>query len=111
MKRVVLESPYAGDVDRNAEYARRAVRDCLKRGEAPIVSHLLFTQPGILRDDVPEERRLGIEAGLAWVPVSEGSVFYCDYGISNGMQGGMDRAKAAGKPVEVRYIGKNPGEE
>jgi hypothetical protein len=38
----------------------------LLRGESPIASHLLYTQPGILKDDVPEERPLGIEAGLAW---------------------------------------------
>ena len=66
MRRVILESPYAGDVEENVAYARAAVRDSLLRGESPIASHLLYTQPGILMDDVPDERRLGIEAGLAW---------------------------------------------
>lgn len=42
------------------------MRDCLERGEARIASHLRYAQPGILRDGVPEERRLGIEAGFAW---------------------------------------------
>jgi hypothetical protein len=45
---------------------RAAVRDRILRGESPIASHLLYTQPGFLKDDVPEERHLGIEAGLAW---------------------------------------------
>ena len=63
MRLVILESPYAGDIERNVAYARECIRDCLLRGESPIASHLLFTQPGILRDDVPAERELSIAAG------------------------------------------------
>ena len=74
MRPVVLESPYAGNVEENVAYARAAIRDSLLRGEAPIASHLLYTQPGILKDDVPDERQLGIEAGLAWRFVAEASV-------------------------------------
>jgi hypothetical protein len=66
MKLVILESPYAGDVETNTTYARACVRDSLSRGEAPLASHLLYTQPGILRDDVPDERQRGMDAGLAW---------------------------------------------
>jgi len=70
MKRVILESPYAGDtaedVERNLTYAREALRDSLLRGEAPIASHLLYTQKGVLDDRIREERALGIAAGLAW---------------------------------------------
>ena len=47
MRLVILESPYAGDVAANVKYARRCVRDSLSRGEAPIASHLLYTQPGM----------------------------------------------------------------
>ena len=106
MRRVVLESPFAGEIDRNVAYARRCVRDCLKRGEAPIASHLLFTQPGILRDEIPEERELGIEAGLAWVPVAEKIVVYTDHGISDGMENAMSRARLYKIPIELREIGK-----
>lgn len=111
MKRVILESPYAldGEIERNIIYARRCVRDSVMRGEAPIASHLLFTQEGILRDEIPEERALGIEAGLAWTTVSEGTVVYVDYGYSSGMNQGIARARFAGLPVEVRMIGKNDG--
>ena len=35
MIRIILESPYAGKVDRNKMYARLCMRDCLMRGEAP----------------------------------------------------------------------------
>src|SRR4051812_9833468 len=96
VKLVIIESPYAGDVEANVEYARRCVRDSLLRGEAPIASHLLYTQPGILNDDIPEERRHGIEAGLAWRAVAQGSVVYIDRGLSSGMKYGIALAEKAG---------------
>ena len=104
MKRVILESPYAGDVERNLEYGRACLRDSLMRGESPIASHLLYTQSGVLDDDNPTERRLGIEAGLAWCESSEGTVVYADHGISKGMVYGIKIAIGAGKPVEFRYL-------
>jgi hypothetical protein len=104
MRRVILESPFAGDTEANIEYARRCMRDALARGEAPIASHLLYTQPGILRDEVPQERQWGIDAGLAWRAVAEASVVYTDRGISEGMEYGIAAARAAGLPVEMRSI-------
>lgn len=105
MKRlVILESPYAGDVDANVEYARRCVRDSLMRGEAPIASHLLYTQSGILRDEEPAERALGIEAGLAWRHVADATIVYTDRGISSGMRVGIAAAHAAGLPIEYRTL-------
>src|SRR3989344_7816803 len=104
MRRVILESPYAGDIERNVNYARLALRDCLQRGEAPIASHLLYTQTGVLRDSVPEERDWGINAGLAWGAVADATVGYTDYGISRGMEYGIKRAEAEGRPVEYRKL-------
>jgi hypothetical protein len=104
MKLVILESPYAGDIPANIRYARACLRDSLSRGEAPIASHLLYTQPGVLRDEVPEERQWGIDAGLAWRGVSEGTVVYIDKGITKGMEYGIEAAKQAGKPVEIRKL-------
>lgn len=43
MEIVILESPYAGNVEKNVEYARMCMLDSLKRGESPMVSHSLFT--------------------------------------------------------------------
>ena len=104
MKLVILESPFAGDVEANIEYARAAVRDSLARGEAPIASHLLYTQDGILDDSVPAERQWGIDAGLAWRVVSSGTVVYTDRGISEGMLYGISAAKSAGRSVEFRKL-------
>jgi hypothetical protein len=104
MRRVIIESPYAGDIEANVHYARACVRDSLSRGEAPIASHLLYTQPGVLRDEVPEERQWGIDAGLAWRRVAEASVVYTDFGTSRGMEYGISAALEAGIPVEYRSI-------
>jgi len=109
MRRVIIESPYAAAtpelIAANVEYARACVRDSLGRGEAPIASHLLYTQPGVLRDEVPEERQAGIDAGLAWRCVAHASVVYGDLGISKGMAYGIKAAEADGIPVEYRSIG------
>lgn len=104
MKRVILESPFAGDIDTNIRYARACVADCLKRGEAPIASHLLYTQPGILDDTKPEERKLGIQAGLQWSKVAEMAVVYTDLGISPGMEQGIKEHERRGIPVERRNL-------
>lgn len=110
MRRVIVESPYAGDVARNVAYAQLCLADCLKRGEAPFASHLLYTQPNVLDDTVPEQRKLGIEAGFVWGEVAEAVVVYQDLGISSGMQAGIDRASRQGLPIEYRNIAKDGGE-
>jgi hypothetical protein len=104
MKLVIIESPYAGEVEQNIEYGRQCVRDSLARGEAPIASHLLYTQPGILNDAIESERRLGIDAGLAWRKVADASVVYTDRGISSGMKYGIAAAEQSGITVEYRSL-------
>jgi hypothetical protein len=104
LRLVILESPFSGDTARNIDYAKRCVRDSLLRGESPIASHLLYTQQGILNDLDPSERQHGIDAGLAWVKVSDATVVYIDLGISPGMQQGINAAQHFGKPVEYRQI-------
>jgi len=104
MKHVILESPYAGAIQENLDYARAAVRDSLFRGEAPIASHLLYTQPGVLKDEIPEERQMGIDAGLSWMEMSQMTVVYTDLGISKGMLHGIMMARRAGKKVEYRTL-------
>jgi len=89
MKLVILESPYAGDVEANVAYARSCLLDSLRRGEAPIASHLLYTQ--VLDDTDPDERAQGIAAGLAWRTVPGVlPVFYVDRGWSRGMLAARD---------------------
>jgi hypothetical protein len=105
LKRVVIESPYAGNVFiklRNRLYARRCLRDSLRRGEAPIASHILYTL--VLRDRIPEERKLGIAAGHAWMSSADIVAVYMDYGVSKGMEEGIAVAVANNVPVIFRRL-------
>lgn len=103
MRRVIIESPYAGDVATNLRYLRECIRDCITLGESPYASHGLL--PGALDDDDPEEREAGIRAGFAWREVADATVVYTDRGISRGMQYGIEHAESIGHPVEHRSLG------
>lgn len=108
MKLVIVESPFKGktkvEEERNIRFARACMKNCLTRGEAPFASHLLYTQPGVLDDSVLEERSLGIEAGLTWGKKADKTVVFVNFGISSGMQKGIERAEKEGRPVEYRHI-------
>lgn len=103
-----MESPFAGkdekQIERNLKYARACMRDCFLRGEAPFASHLLYTQEGILDDKVPEERKLGIDAGLLWGMGAKKTVVYTDLGITKGMRYGINKAKDAMRPFKLRKL-------
>jgi hypothetical protein len=103
---VIIESPYAGDVESNLTYARKCVRDSLLRGEDPLASHLLYTQEGILNDSVPEERARGMSAGLRWYAVADKVIFYLDRGFSSGMIEALIAAKNYSVEIEFRLLEK-----
>ncbi len=110
-KFVDIESPYSAPtpdgVKLNIRYARAAVTDCLRRGEIPYASHLFFTQTGILDDNVPKDREIGILAGKEMIEkLGATTVVYTDLGISRGMQFGIEAALRAGRQVEYRTLGE-----
>lgn len=89
----------------NVAYARACMHDCLvNHGEAPFASHLLYTQEGVLDDDVPDERKLGIEAGLEIGRSAKKRVFYVDRGFSSGMKWGFQFAQEIGQVCEIRQL-------
>ena len=109
---VILESPYKGNVPLNINYLRACLRDCIiNHHESPIASHGLLTQRGVLNDNNPLERKLGISAGIAWYKVSDGSRVYTDLGITKGMKKGIEYAKdlgkREGKEIIFRHLGKD----
>ena len=104
MKLVVIESPYAGDVERNLRYLDAALADCFARGEAPFASHGLYTRKGVLDDRVPDERARGIRAGFAWGQHADLVVVYEDLGVTPGMLAGIERAEKCGQRVERRRV-------
>ena len=105
---VILESPFAAPTaekaQENIDYARACLKDSLLRGEAPMASHLLYTQPGVLDDTVAADRRLGIEAGLSWGTLAERTVVYTDLGITEGMRAGIQRARDQNREVLYRSL-------
>jgi hypothetical protein len=102
---VGIESPYAGEITRNLRYFQACQADCFSRGEAPYGSHGLYTQPGVLSDDVPKERRKGIEAGYAWAAVADKIAFYTDFGWSRGMQAALAHHQTHKYKIEERQLG------
>jgi hypothetical protein len=102
--RTIIESPFAGDVAENLRFVRAIMRDCLYRKEAPYASHALYTQEGVLDDNAPGERTMGMEAGFSWSSVAQKVVVYTNRGISPGMERGIERHKQNGKIVEVRSL-------
>jgi len=102
MTLVLLETPFAGDVERNLAFLDDCMRDSLLRGEAPFASHRLYTTA--LDDLIPEEREIGITAGLVWGELAEKTVVYVNLGISPGMRRGIDRALECGRIIEYREL-------
>lgn len=106
MKPVIVESPYAGKVCTNIRYLRACLHDCAVRGESPYASHALLTQPGVLRDEVPEEREVGITAGFVWRSLASFTAFYEDLGWSGGMKRALADCEARGLAYEKRSLGE-----
>ena len=105
MKLVVIESPYSGDIEGNTAYARACMADSIKRGEAPLASHLLYPQPGILDENIEAERHLGINLGLYWAERADFIVFYTDRGWSRGMYAAKEFYEDQGKLYVERTLG------
>lgn len=124
MSFVIVESPYAPkhpdperaavELARNLAYVRAAMADCFRRDEVPFASHALYTQPGVLDDTVPAQRKQGIEAGF-WIakafssayPNACLSAFYVDRGESSGMKLGRTHAYDLGLPAVDRRLGSS----
>ena len=112
MKRVLVESPFAGEIDRNKMYTRFCMHDAFVRyKEAPLASHVLYTQEFVLDDDIPEERMLGIDAGLEWGRFAEFTAVYIDLGLSSGMAYGIKNAHDAGRWISYRQLPEDEWEE
>jgi hypothetical protein len=108
MKRVIVESPYAGNdaqIKMNEIYGEFAMHDCLvNHNETPYASHLLYTRKNVLRDHIPEDRKLGIKAGFYWREVAEDTIFYIDLSITPGMKQGIADCKEKKTPFQVREL-------
>ena len=99
---VIIESPYAGDIEKNVDYLHRCMMDSINRFEAPFASHMVY--PFYLDEDKPEEREDGIQLGFAWLAVAERQVFYIDNGFSEGMMKAFIKGQELGINQVLRKI-------
>ncbi len=100
---VCVESPLRGDIARNTLYADACMLDCLQRGEAPFLGHLLY--PRVLNDADLADREQGIKAHCAWLRRSQLLAVYMDLGVSDGMQQAVALAHELKLPVIERSLG------
>ena len=92
--RVVIETPFAGDIERNMRFAMWCLRAAWKvDGAHGFATHLVC--PWALDDSVPAERRAGIDWEWAWQPGIP-HFFFLDLGMSSGMKAARERCFAMG---------------
>ena len=105
---VLLELPYESktkeELEKYIEYAESCIDDCFERGESPFNYHLFHPPEIILRNNESKERKLRIEADLAWMELADAIVVYTDLGITKGMKRGIERAKEIDKIIEHRQL-------
>ncbi|PWJ51377.1 DUF4406 domain-containing protein [Faecalicatena contorta] len=96
MKLIYVASPYAGDIEKNTEFTKRACRHVMNEGHAFFAPHLLY--PQFLDDSNPKERQAGLDMGLAMLPRCD-ELWCYGYRISFGMHLEIEEAVRLGIPV------------
>ena len=96
MKLIYVASPYAGDIEKNTEFAKRACRHAMGEGHVFFAPHLLY--PQLLDDSNPQERQAGLDMGLVMLPRCDELWCYGDH-ISLGMHLEIEEAGRLGIPV------------
>ena len=96
MKIIYVASPYAGDIEMNTEFAKKACRHVMEQGYAFFAPHLLY--PSILDGHQPEQRQLGTDMGHAMLQNCDELWCYGDR-ISHGMYLEIEEAQSIGIPV------------
>ena len=104
MKLIYVASPYAGDIEQNTAFARKACRHVMNEGHAFFAPHLLY--PQLLDDSNPQERQAGLDMGLAMLPRCDELWCYGDR-ISYGMHLEIEEAVRIGIPVRRVMEQKN----
>lgn len=81
---VCIESPYAGNVERNLIYLKHCMLESIfVYNEKPYASHAYL--PLYLDDNDSKQREKGLSIGRRWGLDAGLRIFYVDLGISRGM--------------------------
>lgn len=99
---VYICSPYAGEVEKNVDAARKYSRFAVDKGYIPVAPHLLF--PQFLNDNSPRERQLGLLFGMALL-CKCAEVWVFGDNISPGME--AEIKKAVWKNYRIRYFSED----
>ena len=96
MQQVFICSPYRGDIEHNVKVARDVGRIAAKSGYVPVIPHLMY--PQFLRDDLPDERILGIQLGAELLKASD-MMWLIGSKITKGMKFELEIAKKMRIPI------------
>jgi len=104
LKKVAIESPYKGDVERNIEFCQNICKFAVQNGYNPFAMHLFY--PQFLDDKITQERNLGIQCGLGWTDHAN-EVWFClreEDKISQGMLRAIERNTELEKSEKFRKL-------
>lgn len=101
MRRVYICSPLGGNITANIENAKRYSQYVFKCGMAPVIPHFYAL---VLNDDNPEERKLGMQAGISLLWVCDEIWIFGDE-LTEGMKKEILFAEKLN--IKVRYISEN----
>ena len=99
MKLIYVASPYAGDIEKNTEFAKEACRFVMDEGHAFFAPHLLY--PQVLDENNSAERKLGLAMGKEVLGRCDELWVFGEI-ISQGMQAEIELAQE--HEVPVKYI-------
>lgn len=97
MPLVYICSPFAGDVEKNVQNARRYCAFAVHRRALPIAPHLLFPQ-FLGSEETPDTRALALHMGFILLGHCR-ELWYFGDRISEGMKKELHRARMRGIPV------------
>ena len=96
MKLIYVASPYAGDIEKNTEFAKRACRHAMGEGHVFFAPHLLY--PQLLDDSNPQERQAGLDMGLVMLTTCD-ELWCFGERISQGMMAEIEEAHKSNIPT------------
>ncbi len=99
---VYICSPYAGDIERNCEYAKNYCRYAVRTGHLPIAPHIYFTQ--FMDDSNPTERSTAMFMDLVLLSKCH-ELWVFGNRLSEGMSIEISNARERGKTI--RYFTEN----
>ena len=100
-KKIFVCSRLRGDYEKNLEVAKSLCRIVAMMGNIPIAPHVYFTQ--FLKEDVENERKLGIELGMQLLSGCD-EIWVFDFnGVSEGMEQEVNFALT--HKIPIKYCG------